>query len=112
MHVITGPHMHILVATTAIQMKIVLISKPDASRYCWIVLQQHFNVTTELNSPGFQPHKKLVAFEFCMKTVSNLLKLSCLLMMIEIELLKKTFYAHFLELSTKACSTQCMFSGF
>jgi hypothetical protein len=82
MQVITGPHMHIPLVPTAIQMKIVLIRKPDASRYCWIVLQQHLKVNTDLNSSGFQPHKELAAFEFCMETVSNLLELSCMLMML------------------------------
>jgi hypothetical protein len=82
MQVFTGPHMHIQIVHMAIQMKMVIITKPRDLRNCWIVSKtsecHHRNQLSYLH----QHHNGLAAFEICTYPVSHHLGLSCIMMVL------------------------------
>jgi hypothetical protein len=87
-----GPHVHIMLVYIAVQMKMGLITKPYASRYCWTVLEKHLKVAKELHCPGsVTPMKGLLLLNLVQKQfhISNY---PVCWWCSQVELLRKTFY--------------------
>jgi hypothetical protein len=65
MLVFTGPHIYIMFAHLVIQMKMGLTTKPHILGYWLTVLQRHLEAITEVNSPGFISHMKVLLHLNC-----------------------------------------------